>query len=1512
MDAASPPNPLDLFGAAARAWFEAVFREPTRVQREGWPRIARGDDALLLAPTGSGKTLAAFLWAIDRLGRRPADAAPGVRVLYVSPLKALVYDIERNLRAPLVGIERAAERAGVPFVPPRVAVRTGDTPQRARREQARTPAEILVTTPESLYLLLGSAARETFRPLETVIVDEVHALAGTKRGAHLALSLARLAAYVGRDPQRLGLSATVRPPDEVARWLSPQRTVAVVDAAEPPRLDVQVVVPLEDMTSPGAGAPVSDAPGGPLLGRAYPRGGDGGGDAGLPAELSPEARNSVWPAIYPRLLELVRAHTSTIVFTNSRGLCERLAQRLNELAGEELVRAHHGSVSHAQRAEMEEALKAGRLKGIVATSSLELGVDMGAVDLVLLVESPGSVASGLQRIGRAGHGVGQVSRGRIFPKHRGDLLEAAVVARRMREGAIEPLRVPRNALDVLAQQVVAMCAMDRWALADLERVVRGAHPYAGLTRELLVAVLDMLDGRYPSTEFADLRPRIEWDRETDQLTARKGARALALLSGGTIPDRGLYPVTVGPDGPRIGELDEEMVHETRVGTPIVLGASTWRILDVTRDRVVVEPAPGEPGKLPFWHGEGVGRPIELGRALGAFVREVGALEGPVAEERLQREYHLDRRAARNLVAYLDEQRQVTGTLPTDRAITVERFRDELGDWRVCIHTPFGARVHAPWALAIEAALAGGVAFEVQSLWSDDGVLLRFADAGAAAELPDLDVLVPDPDEVEERVLQQLGSSALFAGSFRENAVRALLLPRRRSFGGPAAAGGGGQRLPLWAQRLKAQNLLAVARGYPSFPIVLETYRTCLQDVFDLPALVELLRAVRRREVRVEEVETAAASPFARSLVFAQVAAYLYEGDTPAAERRAQALTLDRTLLAELLGAEELRELLDPTALTEVEAELQALTDERRARDAEGLHDLLRRLGDLDAAEVAARSAGDPAPWLAELVARRRVVPLRFAGVARYVAVEDVARYRDALGAAPPPGLADAWLQPAPAPLEDLLLRWARTHAPFPTAAVAARFGLLPAQVEPALRGLLLPRAGAARLLHGAFRPGGTQPEWCDPEVLRRLKRRTLARLRREVEPVAAPGLARFLPRWQGVALPGEAARPRPSRLDEIVSQLEGLALPFSEWEERVLPARVPGFHPRQLDELGALGLVVWVGHGPLGARDGRIALYRRERVGLLLGPAEPWEPPGPLPAAVLEHLKQRGASFLAELQAAVAGVAGAAGAGLEPLREALLDLVWAGRITNDTFQPLRALRGPLPRPGRGPGRAALTAGGRWSLVEPLRGADDAAARTRRAHALALRLLERYGVVSREAAAAEGLSGGFAAVYPVLRTMEEQGKARRGHFVEGLTGAQFAAAGAVDRLRAVRAAEDGDAAAEVLVLAAVDPANPYGALLPWPAPAVPDGPAPRRAAGTTVVLVAGVPVLYAERGGRRLLTFAPPVAADVAERALVALVASLGRTLRVEQVDGQPARASHLAGALAAAGFRPDYRGLSRA
>ncbi len=1545
---ADPPDPLDAFAPAVADWFRGAFPAPTPAQVDGWAAISAGRHTLIHAPTGSGKTLAAFLWCLDRLVRAPSPPAtrerPGhVRVLYISPLKALSYDVERNLRAPLAGIALAAARRGDP--PPSISVglRTGDTSAEERRQYARRPPDILITTPESLYLLLTSAARDGLRGVEHVIVDEVHAIAGTKRGAHLALSLERLEHLRGPDAapiQRIGLSATQRPLETIAQFLGgigPDRDVAIVDAGARKPLELSVVVPIEDMSRIGDALPLDEQPGGPAGG--------------------PEARVSIWPAIHPRILELIRAHRSTIVFCNSRRLAERLAQRLNELAGEELVRAHHGSIAREQRVAIEEALKDGRLPAIVATSSLELGIDMGAVDLVIQVESPTSVARGLQRIGRAGHQVDAPSRGVIFPKYRGDLLEAAVVAERMHAGAIETTTIPRNPLDVLAQQVVAMTVMERWTVDDLHATVTRAMPYESLGREAFEGVLSMLAGAYPSDEFAELKARVTWDRVTGAVEGRRDARVVAVTSGGTIPDRGLYGVFLvgdpGTPGRRVGELDEEMVYESRVGEVITLGASGWRIEEISHDRVVVSPAPGEPGRLPFWHGDAVGRPIELGRAVGSFVAELeddlgrGARGRTAALTRLGDRNDLDPMAAENLLSYLEDERAVAGALPTDRRVVVERFRDELGDWRLCLLTPFGGRVHAPWALAIEARLAERLGAEVQTIWSDDGIAIRLPD-GDLDGIDDL--LFPDPDEIEDLVVGKVADSALFASRFRENAARALLLPRRRP----------GTRTPLWQQRQRAAGLLAVASRYGSFPILVETYRECLSDVFDLPALREVLAGVARRDVAVHRVETVRASPFASSLLFDYVAAFMYEGDAPLAERRAQALTLDRDLLRELLGQEELRELLDPDALADLELSLQALADERRATTADQLHDLLRRIGDLTEAEVAARCAVPPsesAGWLGALAAGRRAVAVRIAGEIRWIAIEDAARYRDAVGVQPPAGLPLAFLEPTTAALEGLLARFARTHGPFLTPEPAVRWGLPAGVVEDALGRLM----AAGTILRGEFRPGGAEREWCDPEVLRQLRRRSLARLRREVEPVDPAALARFLPDWQGVAaLPrlggGPTDAPPPfrgsaalERLAEVVDQLSGLPIPASILERDVLPIRVPGYQPRLLDELGALGEVVWVGRGSLGRDDGRLALFRPGRAALRMagGPgaveaATTEQPDSPRHAAIRTFLSRRGASFYREIHAAAGG-----GPDREML-DALWDLVWAGELTNDTFAPLRALRWARPgreakrRPGRLTSLGPPEAAGRWSLVgpagvseppegpggdptpiglgidgtapsaEPAAGAGPNA--TERLHALALTLLDRHGVLTREAVAAEGVFGGFSAVYPVLRALEEAGRVRRGYFVDGLGAAQFSLPGAIDRLRSVRDPAERPDRARVHLLAAADPANPYGAALAWPRRDDADRRAFARVAGAYVVLVDGVAAAFLERGGRSLAMLPAadePIVAGLALRALGALVAD-GRTheLLVSKVDGLPIAESAWRPLLLEAGFVPGYRGLA--
>ena len=1525
--AARTPDPLAPFGPAVRAWFEATFAAPTPAQVQGWAAISAGRHTLIHAPTGSGKTLAAFLWCLDRLVRDPRSEPNrvnpgGVRVLYLSPLKALAYDVERNLRAPLAGIALAATDLGDD--PPRISIgmRTGDTPAADRRDLVRHPPDILVTTPESLYLLLTSQAREILRGVEQVIVDEVHAIAGSKRGAHLALSLERLERLrpAGAPPvQRIGLSATQRPLETIARFLGgvgEGRQVAIVDAGSRKPLDLRVVVPVDDLARPGGAPGAGEQPGGPVA----------GGDL----------RTSIWPAIHPRILELIRAHRSTIVFTNSRRLAERLAQRLNELAGEELVRAHHGSIAREQRLQIEEELKAGRLPALVATSSLELGIDMGAVDLVIQVESPTSVARGLQRIGRAGHQVGEPSKGVIFPKYRGDLLETAVVVRGMRDGVIEPTVLPRNPLDVLAQQLVAMTLAEPFRVDDLFAVVRRAAPYSTLTREALEGVLGMLAGAYPSDEFAELKPRITWDRLTDVVEGRRDARVVAVTSGGTIPDRGLYPVFLageaGTPGRRVGELDEEMVYELRAGMHgdvIVLGASSWRVADISPNRVTVTPAPGIPGKLPFWHGDAIGRPAELGRAIGAFIRdaETDLAMGPKgrarAAERFHRDHDLDDLATENLLAYFEDEREATGSLPTDRRIVVERFRDELGDWRLVILSPFGGRVHAPWCMAIEARLAARLGLRVQTIWSDDGIAIRLPEGDATLDGVEA-LLFPDPDEVEELVVGRVGQSSLFASRFRENAGRALLLPRRRP----------GTRTPLWQQRQRAADLLAVASRYGDFPILVETYRECLADVFDLPALRELLAGVGRRDIAVHSVETARASAFASSLLFDYVAAYMYEGDAPMAERRAQALTLDRDLLRELMGQEELRELLDPGALADLELSLQALAEDRLAKTADQVHDLLRRLGDLSPDEAGARTVGgrvEASFFLAELAGARRAIRARVAGEERWIAIEDVARYRDGVGVSAPPGVPPAFLAPVTGALDGLLARYARTHCPFLGPEPAQRWGLPAGVVEDALHRLV----AAGTLLAGEFRPGGATREFCDPEVLRLLRRRSLARLRREVEPVDPVTLARFLPAWQGVAASAAAAAsgganglPIPpalrgtaalERLAQVVDQLAGLPIPASVLERDVLPARVPGYQPRLLDELGAMGEVAWVGRGSLGKDDGRVVLYRPGREVLRSsGPADGVvRPDGEIHERLRAHLKRRGACFYRELFTA------SGGRGDREVLDALWDLVWAGEVTNDTFAPLRALRWKRPakdhrpRPGRLTALGPPEAAGRWSLVDDAGEADAGTTRTERIHAQALVLLERYGVLTRDAVAGEALDGGFSAVYPVLRALEEAGRIRRGYFVDGLGAAQFALPGAVDRLRALRdlpGETSGDHGRIVHLLAAADPANPYGAAIAWPRRGTADKRPYPRAAGAYVTLVDGAAALYLERGGTSLVVLPAgdePAVLAAALRSLADLVADgRVRELVIGKVDGEPVATSPHRDALLGASFAAGYRGYA--
>ena len=1460
-----------------RDWFTRSFERPTEAQAKAWPAIASGQNVLVSAPTGSGKTLAAFLWGLDRL---VAERDAG-RLVYVSPLKALSYDVEKNLRAPLKGIGGEVS----------VAIRTGDTPQRDRQAMLRTPPDVLITTPESLYLMLTSRAREFLIDTDSVIVDEIHAVARTKRGAHLALTLERLEHLAGRRLQRIGLSATQRPLEEVGRFLvGAGRKCAIVDAGVRKPLDLKIQVPVESMSEPDAHDVTDPAVGG--MGTAA-----GGGDLvgpGLGSPARAATQRSIWPAIYPELLALVRQHRSTIIFVNNRRGAERLAVRLNELANEDrdgeptyIARAHHGSLAREERLVVEDLLKSGELPCLVATSSLELGIDMGAVDLVIQVESPKSVTAGLQRIGRAGHGVGEVSRGRIFPKFRADLLECAVVAKRMRDGDIEPTVVPRNPLDVLAQQIVAMTATgDEWKVAELHETVRRAYPYAELSRELLDSVLDMLDGRYPSDEFAELRPRIVWDRVADTIRARRGALQLAVTNAGTIPDRGLYGVHL-PDGRRVGELDEEMVYEARAGQTFLLGASTWRIEEITRDRVIVTPAPGAPGAVPFWRGDGVGRPKELGRAIGAFARE--AVDREPAE--LGGEYDLDARAARNLVSYLREQRETTRVLPSDSTVVIERFRDEIGDWRLCVLSPYGGRVHAAWGLALAARVRDQFGLEADAIWSDDGIVVHLPDAD---EPPSAELVLVEPDELEELVVRELSSSALFGARFRENAARALLLPRARP----------GKRTPLWQQRLKAQSLLEVAKRFGQFPIVLETYRECLRDVLDLPGLEELLRGLHTRDLSMVEVETQRASPFASSLLFDYVATYMYEGDTPNAERRAAALSLDRELLRELLGQEELRELIDPGALAEVEADLQRTSERARAANADGLHDVLRAVGDVIPEEAQQRclDAVSARRMLVDLEKERRAVRMRIGGEERWIAAEDAALYRDALGAVPPGGLPATFLEQVEDPLERLVRRYARTHGPFTTREVSSRYAV---DLGPVLREL--ERAGD--LVRGELRPGGAEREWCDPDVLRRLRRASLATLRKEVEPAEQRALARFLPAWQGVdtAPPGGAGV---DRLREVLVPLQGVALAPSVWERDVLPRRVGSYSQSWMDQLCASGELVWVGAGALGRSSGRVALYFREDARWLGPPPSKAERPGGgLHDAIRERLVS-GAAFWTDLLADLSEAEPVA------LQEALWDLAWAGEVTNDAFAPLRAPRLTLATRERESGRrfarrrrpGAPQVQGRWSLTDPL--FADQPAHGPRMRALAEIMLERYGIVTRETALAEGVPGGFSTIYPELANLETLGTARRGYFVEGLGGAQFALPAAIERLRTMRT----DEPAGPLVLAVTDPANPYGATLPWPKREDDEsGRRPSRVPGAYLVTLDAEPVLYVERGGKALVALRERDEAWL-RPALEALADGVrgGRIPRLglERFDGEPVVGSEVGALLIELGFRQGPRRLT--
>ncbi|MCB9412802.1 MAG: ATP-dependent helicase [Actinobacteria bacterium] len=1512
---------LEHFSAPARSWFGRSFQAPTPAQEAAWSSIRSGDSTLVVAPTGSGKTLAAFFWALDVLAARPVEAEPpkSSTVLYVSPLKALAVDVERNLRAPLTGLRQEMARAGLADPNITVAVRSGDTPAAERRRQARTPPDILITTPESLYLLLTSAARDGLRGVRTVIIDEIHSVAGSKRGAHLALSLERLEALTQAPVQRIGLSATVRPAAEVARFLGGGRPVAVIEPGSDKEIDVRIEVPVEDMADLGGSTAIETF--------------EGSAAAEAPG-------NSIWPHVEQRVLDLITAHTATLVFVNSRRLAERLTSRLNELALEReaepppdqpqveylpdftsdgshrnppvVARAHHGSVSKEQRASIEEDLKSGRLPAVVATSSLELGIDMGAVDLVIQVEAPPSAAAGLQRIGRAGHQVGAVSRGSILPKYRADLMAATVVARLMRQRRIEALRVPENPLDVLAQQVVAAVAVDDWHVDELFDLVRKAAPYARLPESAWIATLDMLSGKYPADNFADLRPKLVWDRVSGMLTARPGAQRLAVTSGGTIPDRGLFSVhLVGEKSSRLGELDEEMVYESRVGDVFALGANSWRIEDITHDRVVVSPAPGQPGKMPFWHGDALGRSLELGRQIGDSVRTLSSLSPEEATATLV-EDGLDENAVTNLLAYLAEQEQATGRVPSDRTIVVERFRDELGDWQVALLSPLGARVHAPWALAIGARLRLSTGIDVQVMHADDGIVLRIPDSAAEDIWSQVrEAILIDPDEIADLVTSEIGGSALFGARFRECAARALLLPKRDP----------GRRAPLWQQRQRSSQLLSVAAAHPTFPIVLEAVRECVSDVYDVPGLREVLASLHNGATRLHEVVSDQPSPFARALLFGYVAAFMYEGDSPLAERKAAALTLDVNLLADLLGTTELRDLLDAEAVAEIEAEVGWLDPDRTLRDSEDLADALRVLGPLSDDDIR-RRGGDP-QWASALVGTRRALRVSM-GVERTAAIEDAGRLRHALGVPLPVGIPLAFTEPTPDPLGDLVARYARTHGPFSAAEVATHFGIGSAVATGALARL----ADTGTVLSGEFRPGRSGSEWCDAEVLRRIRRRSIAKLRSQAEPVPARTYADFLAEWHGI---GGKDRGVDAVL-RAVEQLAGVPLPASALETQILPNRVRDYAPGMLDELTAAGEVTWCGAGSLPGGDGWLMLAA-DHADILLG--EPEQVEGFHVEQLLAALGDGGGWFYPQL---LERISATAPEGFDPagLPEALEELLWAGWLTNDTLAPVRARvdrKGRRRSRGRRrtgrvrtfPTRSAVgnlrrpeaarvppTLAGRWSAVR--RSTMDP---TARAVALAPWLLERHAVVTRGSMSIERYQGGFAAAYKVLRAMEDRGNCIRTHAIEGLGAAQFTTAAVVDRLRAAadqerRATEAGSAPTTAVLLAATDPAQPYGAALPWPVRNPGDGGhRPGRKAGAVVVLSRGELVLYLERGGRTMLTWTDD--AGVLESAATALARAvrdgLLGDLTVQRSDGDSALTSPAAQIFGQAGFALTPTGL---
>lgn len=1627
------------FSSATRTWFLDAFPTgPTSVQERAWATIGRGENALVIAPTGSGKTLASFLSAIDRLRREPAAEdqgaeaagggaraeADGVRVLYISPLKALGADVERNLRRPLAGI-----RAVGPTRPISVGVRSGDTPARERRRLRNHPPSILITTPESLYLMLTSAVRETLRTVETVIVDEIHSFAGSKRGTHLAVSLERLDDLLGRPSQRIGLSATVSPPEEVARFLGGPHPVTIISDDGRATPEVTVSVPVENMARipaisdrrtrmeralaapASAGGGRGSRPSGlgragssqawrsdRALGRAMAAGRADGPGAGVPARVSA----SIWPHLENAILDQVLAHRTTLVFVNSRGACERLTAHLNEAyaarlgaaaptprvpvhreswemgtgshteplaAGAPVIaKAHHGSVSKEQRLGVERELAAGELRCVVATASLELGIDIGSVDLVLQVAPPPSVAAGLQRVGRADHRVGGRPRGVIYPVERTHLVDAVVAAEGMRAGAIERTELVSNALDVLAQQTVAAVSVAEGLTADAWfATVTRAAPYSSLPRSAFESVLELLAGGFASADLADFSPRIVWDRTTGELSARPSTQRLAVTSSGTIPDRGMFPVVL-PEGAqdsgrrRVGELDEEMVHESSPGDVITLGTSSWRIRQITGDRVVVDPAEGRSARLPFWKGEGLGRPAATGLAKGVFLREAQASlpsEADAGESEGERELRsrlteagLDDHARSNLLALLREQYRATGALPTDEILVLERYEDESGSWRIIVHSTLGRCVHEPWAMAIRERVHQLLGVRPQAIVADDGIVLQIPPVEGG--LPGAGLITFDAAEISSLVRSRIETTALFAARFRECAARALLMPTTRP----------GHRTPLWLQRVKAGQLLEASRQFQDFPVSVEAARECLQQYYDLPALTDLMERLISGRVRVVEAVTSEPSPFAHPLLFGYASTLIYQEDLPHAERRAQLLSLDPKALDALLGDGGVAELLDDEVLAQVEAELQHLAPGRRVRaDAEGIADLLRELGPLSAAELAARctDVGGREPGedgqgdgddvergdkrkveqtvgraLAELAGARRAATVRVGERELWARVEDASALQRALGSEVPDwaleraGAGGAVKRRAAArsPLNDLLLRYARTHTTVTPQRVAQAFGLGPAVAEGALAEL----AGDGSLVDlGAA-------GWMEPAVLTRVRHRSLDRARAAVAPVPPSALQRLVLERAGLDEPGGGI----DALAEALAALEGVWLPAGLWESVVLPARVVDYRPAMLDELIAAGEVVWQAR-PIGdaasrsdaarvrsgAADvpapGEIAFFPTDSAlapiaGEAIAPGEPEAAAGRETGVTGEELWR------------LVREGTATGLSFEPVRRALVPA--AGTRTAPPSRRVRSRRGRRLMMGI-PSAGEVTVARRLSSVVAstswVRLSSTSAGDEERAIAEVESLLDRYGVVSRDLALTFGGAGGLGPLMPVLRRMEETGVVLRGSFIEGLGPAQFAERESVERLRSLTPGPAG-AAETPVVLDLKDPACLVGRGVPWPEPVLPaglgesagghgeetSGP-PVRRQGASVVVLGGAPVLYASENLKVLISYTS--AHEELERALTALAAdrqatfarqgaaAVRRRTVVESLNGVTALAPAVSDLLREAGFVRDPRGM---